>query len=155
MQIAILSKNNKNNILNSLVPMFGDSFFTFRTMTRKRRNASCFRPHVWGSFFHEIKRKNDIDKLIKFSSPCLGILFSLDGIPPFIYQGRGFSSPCLGILFSPYYGKSEKRIYGEVFVPMFGDSFFTHSWGTLNVPFRWGFSSPCLGILFSPKGRWE
>lgn len=28
MQIAILSKNNKNNILNSLVPMFGDSFFT-------------------------------------------------------------------------------------------------------------------------------
>ena len=50
MQIAILSKNNKNNILNFLVPMFGDSSFTGTELT--------------------------INEVDLFSSPCWGILFS-------------------------------------------------------------------------------
>ena len=53
MQIAILSKNNKNNILNSLVPVFGDSFFTLCMEQYK-----CY------------------EEGYVFSSPCLGILFS-------------------------------------------------------------------------------
>ena len=33
------------------VPMYGDSFFTF-TGNVERSIQICFRPHVWGFFFH-------------------------------------------------------------------------------------------------------
>ena len=40
---------------------------------------------------------------LEFSSPCLGILFSLyDVIKDLEVDESKFSSPCLGILFSPY-----------------------------------------------------
>ena len=61
-----------------------------------------------------------------FSSPCLGILFSLAFIGYTMIKDHLFSSPCLGILFSrdgvAYYKAS---VVIAVFVPMFGDSFFT------------------------------
>ena len=90
MQIAILSKNNKNNILKSLVSMFGDPFFT------------------------ALKK---IDKTITtlFSSPCLGILFSLR-----------ISMVLL-------------MTVNLVFVPMFGDSFFTAG---LRCPTGWVLYGP-------------
>ena len=37
---------------------------------------SCFRPHVWGFFFHTKSRMLIIASASMFSSPCLGILFS-------------------------------------------------------------------------------
>ena len=136
-----------------------------------------------------------------FSSPCLGILFSqlkFDGISPFIYA---FSSPCLGILFSPeelshitadrpvrfsspclgilfsHGALSWERLSRQpVFVPMFGDSFFTNVERAIKLekavfvpmfgdsfftPFIYAgrgishvlFLSPCLGILFSRGNR--
>ena len=136
--------------------MFGDSFFTGENVGSLDSYQSCFRPHVWGFFFHK-KMEKIVSEMKKygFSSPCLGILFSqwtvsrrsfirvggfrphvwgfffhlkFDGVSPFIYQGR-FSSPCLGILFS----------------------LFEFDGGKLK--FDGMFSSPCLGILFSQQAR--
>ena len=82
--------------------MFGDSFFTREVVTIP----------------------STVTK--KFSSPCLGILFSLAFIGYTMIKDHLFSSPCLGILFSrdgvAYYKAS---VVIAVFVPMFGDSFFT------------------------------
>ena len=103
MQIAILSKNNKNNILNSLVPMFGDSFFTAKIVKRD------------GKLF-----------LVAFSSPCLGILFSPEKT-----------------------ARYNNGLTCQVFVPMFGDPFFTVGTELTIGEVDLMFSSPCLGILFS------
>ncbi len=81
--------------------MFGDSFFTGRFGNEYEVIFTVFVPMFGDSFF----------TFVDTNFPTKA--------------GNTFSSPCLGILFSPYYGKSEKRIYGEVFVPMLGDSFFT------------------------------
>ena len=63
---------------------------------------------------------------IMFSSPCLGILFSLGGsLCTDDDKPTLFSSPCLGILFSQLVNKSKQGTRNPVFVPMFGDSFFT------------------------------
>ena len=59
------------------VPMFGDSFFT--TMVRKidcSVSGYRFRTHVWGFFFHFTVFDDDDNVMKRFSSPCLGILFS-------------------------------------------------------------------------------
>ena len=107
--------------------MFGDSFFT--------QYAKDGRGHSAG----------------EFSSPCLGILFSPGNIERAVKLGKAFpfSSPCLGILFSHSgMGKVKNGKPKRVFVPMFGDSFFTITKNLLALPGIL-FSSPCLGILFS------
>ena len=83
-------------------------------MTLKRFYS--FRPHVWGFFFHDT--------------------FEYEyGLEP-----KLFSSPCLGILFSRYRsGRSSDRACLLVFVPMFGDSFFT---ADLGCPTGWAFYGP-------------
>ena len=198
MQIAILSKNNKNNILNSLVPMFGDSFFTCNYWFRKLCEfARSFRPHVWGFFFHKATLSKCFTAARRFRPHVWGFFFHMISIKQSDIDRMKFSSPCLGILFS-LHRKIAEREKGTVFVPMFGDPFFTrtrnvheckklrqgfrpHVWGSFfhneasklkggrkvvfvpmfGDPFftgRWvdfsgngtlAFSSPCLGILFS------
>ena len=133
------------------VPMFGDSFFThWKSITIIVCSFSCFRPHVWGFFFHGVKnmRKNKITLEVFvpmfgdsfFTAECkngrhydgavfvpmFGDSFFTVGQATFSPSSMQFSSPCLGILFSrAYYGYRKIGFYGEVFVPMFGDSFFT------------------------------
>ena len=58
------------------VPMFGDSFFTRQCGKGYQAGKGCFRPHVWGFFFHKKQLDAIMALLAKFSSPCLGILFS-------------------------------------------------------------------------------
>ena len=108
------------------VPMFGDSFFTSSLQLQAEIPSSCFRPHVWGFFFHLTGQKSstltggsfrphvwgfffhmmvwEIERGIReneFSSPCLGILFSLNNdVADSARFAKEFSSPCLGILFS-------------------------------------------------------
>ena len=57
--------------------------------------------------------------------------------PPKIFDRHGnemFSSPCVGILFSPSLHAGECGPGGDgVFVPMFGDSFFTAGLGDPTV----------------------
>ena len=64
-----------------------------------------------------------------------------------------FSSPCLGILFSLHRNIAERE-KGTVFVPMFGDSFFTR---TRNVheckKLRQGFRPHVWGSFFHIKNR--
>ncbi len=62
----------------------------------------------------------------------------------------GFSSPCLGILFSPYL---QKYIFVNfrhiVFVPMFGDPFFTPLlWLQQELKKETGFRPHVWGFLF-------
>ena len=81
--------------------MFGDSFFTrHQAYNTQRLYQSCFRPHVWGFFFHTLQ-----------------------------------------------YIEDWKVLMNSVFVPMFGDSFFTMNIGILVIgvgdccfrPHVWGF----------------
>ena len=72
--------------------MFGDSFFT-------------------ANYLHISVKALQAVFVPMFGDP----FFTMDGIAPFIYQGRGFSSPCLGILFSQEKAKiktlKEKHFY--------------------------------------------
>ena len=80
----------------------------------------------------------------------MGILFSLDRVVnQWETVPNEFSSPCLGILFSLLHGDAQRGNPGAVFVPMFGDSFFTRKSAATEVAELKKFSSPCLGILFS------
>ena len=81
-----------------------------------------FRPHVWGFFFHlERTFKKPLDNTV-FSSPCMGILFSHDGATLFkVSVALLFSSPCMGILFS----RGGRRHYRH----KFPDCFRPHVWG--------------------------
>ena len=130
--------------------MYGDSFFTMKRHGGRKSASAGFRPHVWGFFFHKSKMMNynvnhmfsspcmgilfsrgeishlTADKPVKFSSPCMGILFSLQLTPVQLLTCTvTFSSPCMGILFSRFVGNVERSIKLGVFVPMYGDSFFT------------------------------
>ena len=82
--------------------MFGDSFFTTPAKVDIEKFFDYgFRPHVWGFFFHKVTADKPIKLGEQFSSPCLGILFSLgDRKEPIMAINEKFSSPCLGILFS-------------------------------------------------------
>ena len=121
------------------------------------------------------EKENPLQDTGKFSSPCMGILFSqvndFWGLKDMVWS---FSSPCMGILFSPSrWGLSLIRLSQRRFRPHVWGFFFhmmlfiprsavkkcfrPHVWGfffhlgTLNVPSpspNW-FSSPCMGILFS------
>ena len=115
------SKSHKS----SLRPHVWGFFFTVHNQLTKREIPCRFRPHAWGFFFHLI-----------FFGMVMGMIML-------------FSSPCLGILFSPRRCHHVHRQGWYVFVPMFGDPFFTRQVlrATSNGQFR--FSSPCLGILFS------
>ncbi len=84
--------------------MFGDSFFTVRRYSAIHLwRPWVFVPMFGDSFFTGIK------------SVAYELGFNME-----------FSSPCLGILFSRVSDESRKHHDGvNVFVPMFGDSFFT------------------------------
>ena len=133
------------------VPMYGDSFFTSKRDGRKiHGTAWSFRPHVWGFFFHDTnfptKAGNVTTVFVPmygdsfftffnvirlagyqqtFSSPCMGILFSQWNVNRIVHIQTEFSSPCMGILFSPHAHLSTLAAMVIVFVPMYGDSFFT------------------------------
>ena len=84
---------------------------------------SCFRPHVWGSFFIETVPKSLRLSCGSFSSPCLGIFF---------YRQHGDRNGCAGhVRFRPH-------VWG---------SFFIESQTAFQVILP-PFSSPCLGIFF-------
>ena len=127
-------------------------FFFHRDLPVHLSGQRCrFRPHVWGFFFHiqswmqKQKEKHRVfvpmfgdsfftvftvvdstGDVVKFSSPCLGILFSRDVVKRHASRkSASFSSPCLGILFSQFETASGNTVKFDVFVPMFGDSFFT------------------------------
>ena len=82
-------------------PCLGILFSRAEVAELKKQLDACFRPHVWGFFFHNdgdvVKRKSTRKS---FSSPCLGILFSLEVELKLLHFDIVFSSPCLGILFS-------------------------------------------------------
>ena len=110
------------------VPMFGDSFFTPpKRGILPRHLLWCFRPHVWGFFFHNQFIKNQRRTKSWFSSPCLGILFS--------HVCFGLTQEMIFSCFRPhvwgffFHTVKAMRPYSGgakiVFVPMFGDSFFT------------------------------
>ena len=112
---------------------------------------NSFRPHVWGSFFHNTSQLDIITLCDMFSSPCLGILFSPLSNSVSLYKEVVFSSPCLGILFS----QGNKRLielgFSESFRPHVWGSFFHKKFVPLDTPIDINmFSSPCMGILFSP-----
>ena len=117
--------------------MFGDSFFTGRGVS-----------HVFTTY-------------AEFSSPCLGILFSQERMERVFKRISRFSSPCLGILFSLYGDDGDilKR-KSTVFVPMFGDSFFTR-WVSWLIPIsrRKRFRPHVWGFFFHSNGasarRWS
>ena len=114
-----------------------------------------------------------------FSSPCLGILFSQVTSLSRLVNMTGFRPHVWGFFFHRLARRSINTGC-SVFVPMFGDSFFTttlrHVISMVSTRFRphvWGFffhtmreatngiypkffvfSSPCLGILFS-RGKKE
>ena len=120
---------------------------------------------------------SDIAEIVLFSSPCLGILFSRDkkyGFKKDLIQS--FRPHAWGFFFHLIF-ISDSKLKRPVFVPMFGDSFFTQL-EDLNIleifhvfvpmfgdpfftvdtcfPTKAGnttFSSPCLGILFSQVSR--
>ena len=134
-----------------------------------------FRPHVWGFFFHKVGISWKIKQGSWFSSPCLGILFSLDyeaqqcGLLPLevfvpmfgdsfftallnkedkIMTDAGFRPHVWGFFFHRGVSCVYRRKCDGVFVPMFGDSFFTGKKERFIME-KSAFSSPCLGILFS------
>ena len=83
---------------------------------------------MFGDPFFTVMKDNHIDNPgnLQFSSPCLGILFSLEMITNMEFVNFvEFSSPCLGILFSQAVCNCKRKYRQVVFVPMFGDSFFT------------------------------
>ena len=92
---------SRNQRVVVFVPMFGDSFFTGENVGSLDSYQSCFRPHVWGFFFHK-KMEKIVSEMKKygFSPPCLGILFSQSFLGAMMQAAQLFSSPCLGILFS-------------------------------------------------------
>ena len=97
---------------------------------QSKSHKSSLRPHVWGFFFH-------LKKVLKYAP----------------LKTELFSSPCLGILFSHKFPHQSGKHHNGVFVPMFGDSFFTGDARLIKDADGVAFSSPCLGILFSRLSR--
>ena len=121
---CLLHYNIVHECYQVFVPMFGDSFFTSRKRCLCALLQCSFRPHVWGFFFHErLSWQKNMD-LLEFSSPCLGILFSLS------------------------WGTWNVPFSWEVFVPMFGDSFFTLTDKLLIIPGYSGFRPHVWGFFF-------
>ena len=116
---------------------------------QRRGTQQRFRPHVWGFFFHPWRRtyvRCDVSQ--RFSSPCLGILLSQEIWIRLSFLAVLVFVPMFGDSFFTPYGIGRIAFSGTVFVPMFGDSFFTVSIKRAMRTQR-KFSSPCLGILFS------
>ena len=90
--------------LQVFVPMFGECSFIGGQSYDEQKNCYCFRPHVWGMFFHWLHVLTDIQSLWKrFSSPCLGNVLSfhiVDDCAPLVFVSGEFSSPCLGNVLS-------------------------------------------------------
>ena len=88
----------------------------------------------------------------KFSSPCLGILFSPSTENLLFANFSQFSSPCLGILFSPSNVPFRLvRLDVSGFRPHVWGFFFHVKKSTSRRSSTAEFSSPCLGILFSQQ----
>ena len=155
------------------VPMFGDSFFTQHRKGNSTGKA-CFRPHVWGFFFYlfssRVDQRNSAVVFVPmfgdsfftrkiwihgkyregFSSPCLGILFLLPpSYSPASTDSPAFSSPCLGILFLLVKEEGGVSFFKvEVFVPMFGDSFFTRKYMAFMLADKHSFRPHVWGFFF-------
>ena len=119
--------------------MFGDFFHT-AVFVEGKRGEVVFVPMFGDPFFTvEIPDSYYLTGRA-FSSPCLGILFSPGFVGNVERSIQMFSSPCLGILFSQV---AERGAYVYhcriVFVPMFGDSFFTAG---LGCPTGWALYGP-------------
>ena len=83
------------------VPMFGDSFFTLGAHSLLFTHPECFRPHVWGFFFHPTAWLAVRIFLVPVFVPMFGDSFFTGAYYGYIRKIRIlFSSPCLGILFS-------------------------------------------------------
>ena len=101
------------------------------------------------SFFTKVGIIIDTNFPTKFSSPCLGILFSPSLFRAPISRCTSFSSPCLGILFSRAKEFAFDGGKVKVFVPMFGDSFFTIKDGkTVDGATLEGFRPHVWGFFF-------
>ena len=111
------------------VPMFGECSFTIGRLLTVWE-FRCFRPHVWGMFFHlKLLTTHTTLSSSSFRPHVWGIFFH--------YSRNG-----------AFWGFWPNR----VFVPMFGECSFT----VLNMTVKsllstqW-FSSPCLGNVLSRK----
>ena len=130
-------------------PHVWGSFFHVFAGGLMNHYVCSFRPHVWGSFFHW--KSNSMERRAKslvfvpmFGDPFFTLIIRVKKA-----RELWFSSPCLGILFSHYDTERHRKYFlHKVFVPMFGDSFFTRPRKEDAMVIR-KFSSPCLGILFS------
>ncbi len=102
-------------------------FFHWQNYEYQKSNRDCFRPHVWGFFFHSTEPISNAQTVgVKFSSPCLGILFSLMlVVSHLIISLIKVFVPMFGDSFFTKIEKRRPKRVHEVFVPMFGDSFFT------------------------------
>ena len=133
------------------VPMFGDSFFTIMKKNARFEgymvfSSSCLGilfsrytavhlPGAWvvfvpmfGDSFFTIPAMLSNGEYVLFSSPCLGILFSPGRcLYSSISAPLGFRPHVWGFFFHIKVGESDGAVMFTVFVPMFGDSFFTNS----------------------------
>ena len=132
------------------VPMFGDSFFTialakFPSVPNWFSSpclgillsrevlwlyqlvlSSCFRPHVWGFFFHRHLLQGDCGSRHCFRPHVWGFFFHSTVKSPQDRGQKGVFVPMFGdSFFTCRAEKTVGRHHETVFVPMFGDSFFT------------------------------
>ena len=130
--------------------MYGDSFFTATVKTYLNQYLGGFRPHVWGFFFHQQCKNCPENRAWGFRPHVWGFFFHRSSLSTkplkfmacfrphvwgFFFHKRILLQTCSHILqvFVPMYGDSfftmtnEKSngFTGNVFVPMYGDSFFT------------------------------
>ena len=107
--------------------MFGDSFFTMICLSMNTGwSRSCFRPHVWGFFFHHDNIRVNNQFPWQVFVPMFGDSFFTISVNTKVLKNL--------LVFVPMFGDSfftRRRtgnidgLFRRVFVPMFGDSFFT------------------------------
>ena len=121
-------------------------FFFHLSLSCTNCKVYSFRPHVWGFFFHNREPLYYIRGKVVFV-PMFGDSFFTRPRKEDAMVIRKFSSPCLGILFSLLsLSCTNCKVYMGVFVTIFGDSFFTTMLNVLKEvtinsfrPHVWGF----------------
>gem|GEM_PF-5607911 len=141
-----LGRSKKSRIV--FVPMYGDSFFTINSLKRTSLgDLPCFRPHVWGFFFHTRYEVLCVWKGAGVFVPMFGdSFFTRRRRRGFLKNGNEVFVPMCGNSF--FTTKNVALVIKDmaVFVPMFGDSFFTAGLGdptgwALYCPFAAGISN--------------
>ena len=107
------------------VPMFGDSSFTGRLILMRWPRKPCFRPHVWGFFFHSYLIQKLYSSNISVFVPMYGdSFFTVQGYQCSAGDTLGCFRPHVwGFFFHTNITKFSTCC--RVFVPMYRDSFFT------------------------------